>query len=154
MLDKIDKKIISCLEKNARMNASAIGAEVNMSVSAVIERIKKLESSGTIKRYTVMLDHEKLGMGVLAFVEVSTDTVTQNYATDAVCNFALAHPEVIECHVVTGSSDFLLKVIVDSTRALQELLQKLKSVPGVSTTKTSVVMSTAKSVLSPVVFEE
>lgn len=154
MLDKIDKKILSCLERNARMNASAIGAEVNMSVSAVIERIKKLETSGTIKRYTIILDQEKLGMGVLAFVEVSTDTVTQNYATDAVRDFALAHPEVIECHVVTGSSDFLLKVCVDSTRSLQELLQKLKSVPGVSTTKTSVVMSTAKAALSPFDFDD
>lgn len=145
MLDSVDKKILSCLSANARMNASSIGAEINMSVSAVIERIKKLESSGVIQKYTIVTDPSKLGRDVLAFVEVGTDNMKQADVTDPVQAFAASHDEVIECHIVTGSSDFLLKVCIDSTRALQELLQELKGVQGVTTTKTSVVMSTTKS---------
>ena len=61
-MDKIDVKIIECLKKNARENASVIGSQVNMSVSAVIERIKKLEANGIIKQYTVVLDRKKLGL--------------------------------------------------------------------------------------------
>lgn len=149
MLDGVDKKILSCLGKNSRMNSSAIGAQVNMSVSAVIERIKKLETSGIIRKYTVVLDPEKMGLDVLAFIEVSTDHATQSRAINAMDGFSLNHPQVVECHVVTGNSDFLLKVNTDSTKSLEKLLNELKSVEGVSTTRTSIVMSTVKDTLSP-----
>lgn len=154
MLDSVDKKILSCLKKNSRMNSSAIGAQVNMSVSAVIERIKKLETTGIIKQYTIVLDTEKMGMDVLAFIEVSTDHATQARAINAMDDFAAQHPQVVECHVVTGSSDFLLKVNTDSTKSLERLLIELKSVEGVSTTRTSIVMSTVKSTLAPFDGEE
>lgn len=150
MLDAVDKKILSCLGNNARMNASAIGAEINMSVSAVIERIKKLENTGVIRKYTIVTDPTKLGRNVFAFVEVGTDNMKQDDALDSVQAFADSHDQVIECHIVTGSSDFLLKVCVDSTKSLQDLLQELKGVAGVTTTKTSVVMSTTKSTLSQI----
>lgn len=73
MLDSVDKKILACLSENSRMNSSAIGAKVNMSVSAVIERIKRLESTGIIKSYTVIIDPSKIGRELLAFIDVSTD---------------------------------------------------------------------------------
>ncbi|MBQ0124926.1 MAG: winged helix-turn-helix transcriptional regulator, partial [Clostridiales bacterium] len=69
-VDAIDLKIISCLKENCRMNASAISAELGMSVSAVIDRIKKLEKSGVIKQYSLILDTAKVGLDVCAFVEV------------------------------------------------------------------------------------
>jgi len=147
MLDTIDRKILGCLNSNARMNASAIGAEVNMSVSAVIERIKKLEASGIIRQYTVILDPEKMGRDVLAFIEVSTsgsDHITQSRTISAMGEFAATHPEVAECHVVTGNSDFLVKVNTDSTKSLERLLSDIKSVDGIATTRTSIVMSTVK----------
>ena len=96
MLDSVDKKILACLSENSRMNSSAIGAKVNMSV------------------------------------------------------FAATHPEVMECHVVTGNSDFLLKVCTDTTKSLEKLLDDLKRVKGVSSTRTSIVMSSVKNRVSPV----
>ncbi|MBQ8165937.1 MAG: winged helix-turn-helix transcriptional regulator, partial [Lachnospiraceae bacterium] len=69
-MEKIDIKILGCLKKNARLTASAISEEINLSVSAVIERIKKLENSGLIKGYTIELDQEKLGNDVVALMEV------------------------------------------------------------------------------------
>ena len=143
-LDSVDKKIIRCLQDNSRMNASAIGEAVNMSVSAVIERIKKLENSGVIKKYTVCLNEEKLGNDVLAFVEVSTEQYKYNEVIIGVQEFVRNCPQILECHVVTGNSDILLKVVTESTKSLEKILNNLKEVKGVSYTRTAIVMSTLK----------
>ena len=143
-LDSVDKKIIRCLQDNSRMNASAIGEAVNMSVSAVIERIKKLENSGVIKKYTVCLNEEKLGNDVLAFVEVSTEQYKYDEVISGVREFVRACPQILECHVVTGNSDILLKVVTESTKSLEKILNNLKEVKGVSYTRTAIVMSTLK----------
>lgn len=143
-LDSVDKKIIRCLQDNSRMNASAIGEAVNMSVSAVIERIKKLENSGVIKKYTVCLNEEKLGNDVLAFVEVSTEQYKYNEVISGVQKFVRNCPQILECHVVTGNSDILLKVVTESTKSLEKILNNLKEVRGVSYTRTAIVMSTLK----------
>lgn len=143
-LDSVDKKIIRCLQNNSRMNASAIGEAVNMSVSAVIERIKKLENSGVIKKYTVCLNEEKLGNDVLAFVEVSTEQYKYNEVISGVQEFVQNCPQILECHVVTGNSDILLKVVTESTKSLEKILNNLKEVRGVSFTRTAIVMSTLK----------
>ena len=143
-LDSVDKKIIRCLQDNSRMNASAIGEAVNMSVSAVIERIKKLENSGVIKKYTVCLNEEKLGNDVLAFVEVSTEQYKYNEVISGVQEFVRNCPQILEWHVVTGNSDILLKVVTESTKSLEKILNNLKEVKGVSYTRTAIVMSTLK----------
>ena len=70
-MDKIDLKILKCLHDNARLTASAISEEIKLSVSAVIERIKKLESNGIIKGYTIDIDQEKMGNNMVALMEVS-----------------------------------------------------------------------------------
>ena len=82
-MDKIDVKIIECLKKNARENASVIGSQVNMSVSAVIERIKKLEANGIIKQYTVVLDSKKLG--ILNPCVALSDTARKNKGHNPRC---------------------------------------------------------------------
>lgn len=147
-LDNVDKKIIRCLQNNSRMNASAIGEAVNMSVSAVIERIKKLENTGVIEKYTICLNEEKLGNDVLAFVEVSTEQYKYDEVISGVREFVRACPQILECHVVTGSSDILLKVVTESTKSLERILNNLKEVKGVSYTRTAIVMSTLKSEVS------
>ena len=70
-MDKIDMKILRCLRDNARLTASAIGEQIILSVSAVIERIRKLESSGVIKGYTIDIDQSKMGNNMVALMEVS-----------------------------------------------------------------------------------
>ena len=69
-MDNIDYKILGCLKKNARLTASSISEEINLSVSAVIERIRKMESSGVIKGYTIEVDQKKLGNEMVAIMEV------------------------------------------------------------------------------------
>lgn len=148
-LDKIDRQILCCLQKNARMNASAIGEEISMSVSAVIERIKKLESSGILKRYTICLDEEKLGNDVLAFVEVSIEHYKYNEVLKGIQEYINSCPQILECHVVTGNCDILLKVVTETMKTLEGILNGLKDVNGVSYTRTSIVMSSLKNEVSP-----
>ena len=150
-MDKIDVKIIECLKKNARENASVIGSQVNMSVSAVIERIKKLEANGIIKQYTVVLDSKKLGMDITAFISVSMEHPKYNNNFN---EFVKTHKQITECHYITGDFDFLLKVNTESTGGLESLLNEIKSAGGVSLTKTLVVLSTVKEDLLSILYKE
>lgn len=140
-MDAIDAKIIECLKTNARENASVIGSKVNMSVSAIIERIKKLEAAGIIKQYTLVLDKEKLGLDMTAFISVSMEHPKYN---DCLIEYVKSQPQVIECHYITGDSDFLLKICTNGSKGLEKLVNEIKCVGGVSTTKTLVVLSTDK----------
>ncbi len=140
-MDAIDVKIIECLKLNSRENASVIGNKVNMSVSAVIERIKKLEASGIIKQYTVVLDGKKFGMDLTAFIFVNTEHPKFN---PALSEFAVSHPQIIEVHRIIGEFDFMLKVCVSGNKGLECLIDEIKSVGGITTLKTLVVSSTDK----------
>ena len=137
-MDKIDIQILECLKNNSRENASVIGNKINMSVSAVIERIKKLEKNGIIKQYSILLDAKKMGMDVLAFIWVSMEHPKFN---KGFTDFVMEHSRIVECHYVTGDFDYLLKINTDSTESLERILHEIKYVGGVSLTKTLVVLS-------------
>ncbi len=140
-MDQVDIKILDYLRANARMSASVIGEHVNLSVSAVIERIKKLENQGIIKQYTVVLDSKLIGKDIAAFISVSLEHPKYNAGfIESVKNSS----QITECHYITGDSDFILKVITDSTQSLEGILNLIKSIKGVSQTKTLVILSTLK----------
>lgn len=141
MIDSIDIQILNALKNNARVNASEIGESINMSVSAVIERIKKLENSGIIGRYTILLDPKKLGMDVSAFMSVSLEHPKYN---DSFIESVRGDARIIECNYLTGDFDFLLKIITYSTDDLTSVLTMVKSIPGVSLTRTQMVLATNK----------
>ncbi|NLB36531.1 MAG: Lrp/AsnC family transcriptional regulator [Clostridiales bacterium] len=140
-MDKVDIQILDCLKKNSRENASVIGNKINMSVSAVIERIKKLEKNGIIKQYSIILDSKMMGMDVLAFIWVGMEHPKYN---NDFMNFVKHHNRIVECHYITGDFDYLLKVNTDTTQSLEIILNEIKSVGGVSLTRTLVVLSTVK----------
>ena len=140
-MDAVDLKIIECLKANSRENASAIGAQVNMSVSAVIDRIRKLESQGIIKQYTLVIDSEKLGLDITAYISVSMEHPRFN---DRFIEFCKSNPNIVECHYITGDADFLLKISTCSGKGLENLVNEIKSLGGISYTKTQVVLSTNK----------
>lgn len=144
-MDNIDIKILSCLKKNARLNASVIGERVNMSVSAVIERIKKLEAAGIIKQYTVVLDSKLIGKDISAFISVSLEHPKYN---EGFIENVKNNPQITECHYITGDFDFMLKVMTDTTETLTNTLNFIKSIKGVSLTRTLIVLSIAKNEVS------
>lgn len=140
-MDNTDVKIINLLRKNSRVGASEIAEIIKLSVSAVIERIKKLENAGIILGYTVILDNEKIGKDVMAMMSVGIEHPKFNAAFEAA---VLQEPHITECHYTAGDFDYLLKIITDNTKSLERVLNEIKSLPGVSKTKTSIVFSTPK----------
>ena len=142
-MDNTDIKILDCLCKNARANASEIAEKVKLSTSAVIERMKKLENSGTIKGYTAVLDNQKLGKDVIAMMSVAIDHPKFN---DNFVDEMRRNNHITECMYIAGDFDYLLKVVTDNTQTLESVLNYIKSIQGVSKTKTNIVLSTPKNV--------
>ena len=140
-MDKIDVGIIRCLTEDARMNASQIGAKVNLSVSAVIERMKKLEASGLIRGYTAQIDERLAGYDINALISVRLEhpKYNQEFARQM-----QAHPRVMECFYITGDFDYQARVCAGSTEELTKVLQDIKQIPGVSLTRTYVVLESIK----------
>ena len=140
-MDATDIRILELLKKNARLNASCIGEKINMSVSAVIERIRKLELSGIIRQYTVLLDSKKIGKDMTVFLSVRLDHPRHN--TAFIEKIALMN-DVIECHNVTGDFDFILKIVLASTHDLDRIIIEIKNFQEVDLTRTQLVLSTYK----------
>lgn len=140
-MDAIDVKIIRLLQKNARVTASEISNEINMSVPAVSERLKKLEASGIIQQYTAIVNPRKLKKDLTAimFISLERPKYAEKFA-DAI----KLEDEVLECHYLAGDYDYSLKIITENTYTLQNLINRIKSVQGVQKTKTTVILSTVK----------
>ena len=140
-MDKIDYEILSCLKENARENATNIGAKINLSTSAVIERIKKFEASGLIKQYTIVLDQQTLCGELMAFISVRLEH--PKYYENFV-ELINSHNSIAECYYIAGDFDFIIKIITKNAQSLEDILNYIKSIEGVSLTRTSVVLSTNK----------
>lgn len=122
-MDEIDRKIIGILAHDARRSLADIGAEVGLSASAVNERIRRLSASGAIRRFTIDADPEVLGRPVLVFLWVALRPDADEAAFRA---FAAAHPEVGECHHVTGPWSYLLKLRLVALAGIEGFLDELK----------------------------
>ena len=144
-MDHIDAGIIRCLTKDARMNASQISQQVNLSVSAVIERMKKLEASGLIRGYTAVIDERMAGFDVQALISIRLEHPKYN------AEFARqmqAHECVMECFYITGDFDYIARISAGSTEGLTKVLHDIKQIPGVSLTRTYVVLDNIKQTTS------
>ncbi|MBQ8808643.1 MAG: Lrp/AsnC family transcriptional regulator [Clostridia bacterium] len=140
-MDAIDYQILSCLKDNARENATNIGAKINLSTSAVIERIKKMENSGIIQQYTTLINQGALGRELSAFMYVRLEHPKhyENFVKQVQENASVA-----ECYYIAGDFDFILKIVTKSGKTLEEILNYIKCIDGVSLTRTSVVLSVNK----------
>ncbi len=140
-MDNIDLNILTLLIKNARVNSSEIADKVNLSPSAAIERIKKLENNGIITGYTAIIDPSKLGKDVMALMSVAIEHPKYN---DVFIKAVASNNHITECFYLAGEFDYQLKVITDNTAMLERVLNTIKSIPGVSKTKTNIVLSVTK----------
>ena len=141
-LDEIDLGILDLLQTEAKISQADIGRRVGLSAAAVNERIKKLERSGVIRKVVALLDDEKVGCEITAFVEVLVDHPSNEKGfLDGMKRL----DEVQEVHHVTGEFSCLLKIKVHDRNALRRLLlDRINVVKGVSRTRTLVVLSTSK----------
>ena len=144
-LDRIDRKLLARLQLDGRTPVSQLAREVNLTVTPTLERVRRLESGGYIEGYFARLNPGKLGLGLLAYVEVSLDRTTPD-AFDRFKQVALAHDEVMECHMVAGGFDYLLKIRVTDMESYRRFLgDRLAAVRGVQQTHTYFVMEEVKS---------
>ena len=140
MINEIDNKILNIIQKDARITNAEIARQVGLAPSAVLERVRKLEERGVIRGYATEIDANEVGFGLTAFVAVRTHECCSE--TD---KFLAEIPEVLEVHDVAGEDSYLLKVRVKNTEDLSRLLrERLKNVPNVAATKTTVVLQTIK----------
>lgn len=143
-LDQIDRKVLEILQNNAKITNAQLSKEIGLSPAPTLERVKKLEQAGIIKSYHAQLDADKVGLGVSTFVQISL-VGHRKSVTESFVEKIHAIPEVIECHHITGTGDFLLKVISRDISTYQKLmLEKINEIEEVSNTQTMVILSTFK----------
>lgn len=140
-LDEIDVKLLTMLQADGRISQHDLAESVGLSSPATGERLRKLEDRGIIKGFTAIVDPKPLGFDVTAFIAVGLDG--SRFYQDFI-ERVQAHPEIQECHTVTGQGSHLLKIRTGDTSTLEHLLAELQSWPGVNWTTTSIVLSVLK----------
>jgi Lrp/AsnC family leucine-responsive transcriptional regulator len=127
------------LQGDCKRSLKEIGAAVGLSAPSVMERVRKLESAGIIKGYHALLEARKVGLDISAFIGVS---ISNPPLLSAFEEWVDSISQVLECHHVTGSHTLLLKVKTRNTEDLERLISRVRSMEGVASTETMVVLST------------
>ena len=140
-IDEIDAKILELLQRDGRMKRSDVAEEVNLSISAVSERMRKLEERNVIEGYKAVVDSKRLRLDITAFIRVSVDG-SEHYPDFVDHVTSMDH--VLELHSITGEGSHLMKVRVKDTTFLERFLSEIQALAGVSKTTTSIVLSTFK----------
>jgi Lrp/AsnC family transcriptional regulator, leucine-responsive regulatory protein len=143
-IDKIDAKILRVLQKDGRISNLKLAEEVHLSPTAVLERVKRLTRDNFILGYEAKLNPDKLGAGMMVFVEVVLDRTTPD-VMNAFRAAVQVRPEILECHLVAGGFDYLIKTRVADMNAYRELIGSVVwALPGVRETHTYAVMEEVK----------
>ena len=121
MVDIVDEQILGILKENSRLSFADLGRKINLSPSAVRERVQKLEEIGVIKKYNTQIDNKKLGYDIEAFVLLKCFPGQLRYVIEKITDY----PEIKEAHRITGNHNLHLKVMVKNQIALQKLLDQL-----------------------------
>ena len=140
-LDSTDRNILAELQKDGRESASHIAEKIDVSVPTVTERIRKLQESGIIKKFQVVVDPKSVGLDVAAIITIMSDS-SQYYKEVT----AAAHdtPEVVQCFSTTGNGSHTLFINTKNSKTLEDLLRKVQSWPGVMRTETQIILSSYK----------
>ena len=147
-LDKLDKAILRRLQDNGRETYDVIGAQVGLSPSAVLRRVKRLEETGVIDRYVALVTPEAVGLGLTAYLNVRLEKNTESHKRNPMDLFRASvqtWPEVVECAALTGEMDYLLRVVVqDMAHYSRFIMDTLLKHPSVQDCKTSFVLDRVK----------
>ncbi len=142
MIDDTDKKLLDLLQCNAHISNADMAAQVGLTVSSVHERVKKLERKGIIKGYVAVVDPDKLGKQMLAFLRLTVAPNSQ--ATGEIRALCSQHPDILECHNVAGEDCFILKIRASGPKELEKLLSAIRASADASRSVTNIVLSSYK----------
>jgi Lrp/AsnC family leucine-responsive transcriptional regulator len=142
--DNIDLHILRELQANARLSNVALAERVHLSPSPCLTRVRALEQAGVIDRYVTLVRPLAVGLGVSVFIQITLE----RQATDALEVFEAAvrrRPEVMECYLMTGDADYLLRVVVADVQALERfILDQLSPIPGIANIRSSFALKQVK----------
>lgn len=132
MIDKTDLKILHVLQENAQLTFKEIARRVNLSVTPVHERIKRMENDGVIDKYVTLINRKKIGNYLLVYCNITLNKQTKNNFS-AFEESILKYPEVVECSIVSGGFDYILKIITRDIESYNEFYQqKLSTMKSVA----------------------
>lgn len=147
-LDAIDRRILRALQTDGRMIYDTLAAQVSLSPSATLRRVKRLEESGVIAAYVAIVSPERVGLGLTAYINVRLEKHTEVHKRNPMDLFRAAvqtWPEVVECAALTGEMDYLLRVVVqDMAHYSRFIMDTLLKHPSVEDCKTSFVLDRVK----------
>jgi len=143
-LDRIDKVILSTLQSDGRISNVELAKKVNLSASPCLDRVKRLETEGYIERYGAFLNAAKLNYGMTAFVQVTLSSTTSE-TFKLFKKEVVTIKEVVECHLIAGGYDYLLKIRFADMASYRLVLEEIGDLPAISQTSTYVVSEHVKS---------
>lgn len=139
-MDPIDKKLLNLLQTDAKLPYAKLAKRLGVSTSGIHKRVKRLVDAGVINRFVAVVEPQVVGKKLKAFIGVATNPG----CCAEVRSHLIKRPEVLEIHEVAGEHDLFLKLITDDTLTLNDILHELDSIPGVSSTRTLIVLKTEK----------
>ncbi len=141
-IDDTDRRILNVLQRNGRVSNAELADQVNLSASACHRRVQRLEQDGIIRNYVAMLDPRKIGVPATIFVEITLSTQADE-VLEAFEKAVARIPDVLECHLMAGSADYILKVVAENTDDFARIhRQYLTRLPGVAQMQSSFALRT------------
>lgn len=143
-MDAIDRRILAELQADSRLTNVELAGRVGLSPSPCLARVRALEKAGVIRRYVALVEPAALGLGVHVFIQVTLERQVDRNLAEFERRMA-QFPQVMECYLMTGDSDYLLRVLVRDMEALQDfILEGLTRIPGVANIRSSFALKQAK----------
>ncbi|CUH43611.1 Lrp/AsnC family transcriptional regulator [Ruegeria atlantica] len=141
-LDTTDRKILAALQRTGRMSNAELSDQVNLSPSACHRRVQRLEAEGYIRNYVALLDARKMNVPTTVFVEITLQGQAEELL-DAFEKAVARIPDVLECHLMAGTADYILKVVAENTEDFARIhRQYLSRLPGVAQMQSSFALRT------------
>ena len=143
-LDKINRHVLNILQENSSITNAELAYQIGLAPASTLERVKKLEKNGIIKRYVALVNEKKIGKGTVVFAiinmkEHSVETIKKFN------EFVQGLPEVLECHRLAGDKDYILKIVTEDIQSYEAFsIEKLSKTPGIARVITSFVLSSPK----------
>lgn len=139
-LDKIDRKLLNLLQEDAKASYAKLAEKLGISSSGIHKRVKKLVDTGMVRKFVAVVDPQVVGKKLKAFMGISTSPGT---CGEVIAQLSQRY-EVLEIHEVAGEHDLFVKLVTDDTLKLNEILHEIDKIPGVSSTRTLIVLKTEK----------
>lgn len=144
-LDAIDLRILNALQADGRLSNQQLADQVGLSPSPCLRRVRRLERDGFIRTYRAVLDRESVGLGLTVFVDIKVEKHSRDNA-QALQEALAALPEVVSCHMVSGTADFIVEIVVTNLKAYERLLtEKLLTLPMIGDIRSNFALTRVKS---------